>query len=80
MSVEVEEALNFIENNILNVGYEIISIEESFNRISAQDLIATHCMPRFNNSAMDGYGVKLSDANQNSTVLDTILAGSNKQT
>ena len=37
-------------------------------------------MPRFNNSAMDGYGVKLVDANKIVSVNDTILAGSQKTT
>ena len=80
MSVEVDEALNLIIKNISSTSYEIVSIEESINRILAEDIIATYSMPRFNNSAMDGYGVKLSDATKEVTVLDTILAGSNKQT
>ncbi len=80
MAVSVKEALNLIKNNINKVGYEIVPIEQAISRIASQQLLATHFMPRFNNSAMDGYGVKLSDKNTKVKVIDTILAGSQKET
>ena len=79
MAVTVKQALDLIKSNIIKTNYEVIPIENSINRIIAQDIFATHAMPRFNNSAMDGYGVKLQDASQNTTVIDTILAGSKKE-
>ncbi|MCK5110831.1 MAG: molybdopterin molybdotransferase MoeA [Arcobacteraceae bacterium] len=78
MAVLVKEALNLIEQHISNTGYEIVTIEQSVGRISAQEILATYLMPRFNNSAMDGYGVKLDDAGKSITVIETILAGSEK--
>lgn len=79
MSVEVQVALDLMKTNISRIGYEIVPIEDSVSRVSAQNVTATHTMPRFNNSAMDGYGVKLSDMNKEVAVIDTILAGDDKQ-
>ncbi len=78
MAVLVKEALNLIEQHISNTGYEIVTIEQSVGRISAQEIFAAYLMPRFNNSAMDGYGVKINDAGKSITVIETILAGSEK--
>ncbi len=80
MAVQVNEALQLINQHISHVNYEIVPIENSIGRISAIEIFATHFMPRFNNSAMDGYGVKLEDAGKVVKVLDTILAGSKKTT
>ena len=80
MAVEVDIALKLINENINCIGYEVVSIEDSSTRISADSIYAKYAMPRFNNSAMDGYGVKLIDANKVVTVTDTILAGSQKTT
>ena len=80
MAVLVKEALELIEKSIFCVNYEIISIEESLGFISATQIFATHVMPRFNNSAMDGYAVKIINAGKEVVVTDTILAGSNKTT
>ena len=41
---------------------EIISLFESVGRILAEELIATRALPPYDNSAMDGYAVKLADA------------------
>ncbi len=80
MAVLVKEALNLIQQHIPSVGYEVITIEQSVGRLSCEKLFATHLMPRFNNSAMDGYGIKLNDMNKRAKVIDTILAGSHKTT
>ena len=80
MSICIKEALRVITSNIKKVSYEIIPIENTQNRISAQDIYATHSLPTFNNSAMDGYGVKLIDKNKKVQVIDNIFAGSSKQT
>ncbi|MCK5293291.1 MAG: molybdopterin molybdotransferase MoeA [Arcobacteraceae bacterium] len=80
MSISIQEALSIIDSNISKVSFEIVPIENTQNRISAQDVYSTHSLPTFNNSAMDGYGVKLKDTNQKVKVIDTILAGSSKQT
>lgn len=75
MAVTVQEALDLIKYHIPKTNYEVVPIENATHRVSADDIFATHIMPRFNNSAMDGYGVKLKDASQEVTVLETLLAG-----
>ena len=80
MGICIKKALDIILANVKKVSYEILPIEEAKDRISADTILATHSLPTFNNSAMDGYGVKLRNANQKVTVIDTILAGSDKQT
>ena len=80
MGICIKKALDIILANVKKVSYEILPIEEAKDRISADTIHATHSLPTFNNSAMDGYGIKLRNANQKVTVIDTILAGSDKQT
>ena len=80
MAMCIKEALRIIESNVKKVSYEIIPIENTQNRICAQDIYATLSLPTFNNSAMDGYGVKISDGNSKVIVIDSIFAGSSKQT
>ena len=57
---------------------EIIPIENANNRVLAQDIKATFDMPRFNNSAMDGYGIKISDTGKKVTIINKTLAGDKK--
>ncbi len=80
MAIEVKEALRLINKHITKTNYEIVPIEQSIGTISAQNIFAEHFMPRFNNSAMDGYGVKIQDSGKVIQVIDTILAGSKKTT
>jgi molybdopterin molybdotransferase len=75
MAVTVQEALNLIKNHIPKTNYEVVPIENATNRIAADNIFASHVMPRFNNSAMDGYGVKIQDASCEVTVIGTLLAG-----
>ncbi len=79
MAVTITEALDTIYNNVAPLTTEIIPIEMSVGRVMAEDSIATFDLPRFDNSAMDGYAVKCADAN--STVLcdGVIYAGDNPQ-
>ena len=80
MAVDVKEALELINYKITKTKYEIVPIEDSIDRICCEDIFATHIMPRFNNSAMDGYAVKIADTNKTVKVIDKILAGSKKTT
>jgi len=80
MAIDINETLDLIYKHIKPVGYEIVPIEAAVGRISAIQLKATYALPRFNNSAMDGYGVKIDDKTKTVKVIDTILAGSSKQT
>ena len=80
MGICIKAALAIINENVKKVSFEIIPIENAKDRISAQEIIATHPLPNFNNSAMDGFGVKFDDASKEVEVIDDIFAGSNKQT
>lgn len=80
MGICIKEALRLIQGSIKEVSFEIVSIENSGNRISAQDIYAKYSLPTYNNSAMDGYGVRLNDTSKVVDVIDSIHAGSHKQT
>ncbi|QKF80958.1 molybdopterin molybdotransferase MoeA [Halarcobacter ebronensis] len=77
MAVTVKEALDTISNLTTNLKYEIIPIEDCINRICAENIFAKICLPRFNNSAMDGYAILFEDANKELELIDTIFAGDN---
>jgi len=79
MSSSIVEALEIIANNIPILDAEIIPIENAVGRVVTQDYIATFDLPRFNNSAMDGYIVKVADTGETVTCNDTIYAGDNPQ-
>jgi molybdopterin molybdotransferase len=80
MGICIKEALRLIQESIKEVSYEIVSIENAGARVSAQEVYAKYSLPTYNNSAMDGYGVRLNDANNEVEVIDDIFAGSHKQT
>lgn len=73
MAVTVYEALNLIEEHIPDISTEIIPIENATSRIASKTLYATIALPTFNNSAMDGYGLK--GDHQSYTIKGKILAG-----
>ncbi len=75
MAISITEALDIIYANCSPVSTEIIPIEESLGRIMTEDSIATFDLPRFDNSAMDGYAVKCTDADQIVISNEVIYAG-----
>ncbi len=75
MAVSVQDAISIISNIDINLNYEIIPIENSQDRICAQEVIAKFSLPRFDNSAMDGYGILYKDKQSKLKVVDTIFAG-----
>ncbi len=77
MASSILEALEIIANNIPCVDKEIIPIEMSVGRVVTEDYIASFDLPRFNNSAMDGYAVKVADARMNVQCSEVIYAGDN---
>ncbi|AZL51743.1 molybdopterin molybdenumtransferase MoeA [Helicobacter pylori] len=54
---------------------EVISLFESIGRVLAEDIICTHALPKFNQSAMDGYGFKMQDLGKKTQVIQHIFAG-----
>ena len=77
MAVTVEEALELIYNNITPKSLKIVPIEKALGSIIAQDIVATHNLPPYDNSAMDGYAVKIDDSDSCVRVTHTIFAGDN---
>ncbi len=75
MAVTITKALEFIYQNTTKKSLKILPIEQALGSILAQDIVATHNLPPYDNSAMDGYAVKLSDANGCVEVKQTIFAG-----
>ncbi|MBN2817159.1 MAG: molybdopterin molybdotransferase MoeA [Campylobacterales bacterium] len=78
MTVTVEEALDLIYANVKQSSLKIVPIENALGSILAEDIVATHNLPPYDNSAMDGYAVKLSDAGETVRVAETIFAGDAK--
>ena len=75
MAVSINEALKLIEKTDINPKQELVCIEKSVQRVSASDYRASLNLPIFDNSAMDGFAIKLSDAGKRVKVTDTIFAG-----
>ena len=77
MAVKVEEALELIYKSIETKPLKLLPIEEALGYVLAQNVEATHNLPPYDNSAMDGYAVKLNDAGNCVKVTHTIFAGDN---
>lgn len=77
MAVTIYEALNLIEKHLPPLSTETIPIENAIARVSSKSYLATISLPTFNNSAMDGYGLKGEASSY--TIIGKLLAG-NSQT
>ncbi|MFP6266988.1 molybdopterin molybdotransferase MoeA [Helicobacter pylori] len=54
---------------------EVVSLFEGTGRILAEDIVCIHALPKFNQSAMDGYGFKMQDLGKKTQVIQHIFAG-----
>jgi molybdopterin molybdotransferase len=61
MATSIINALDFIYKSIEPLSTEIVPIESCLGRVLAEEYSADFNLPRFDNSAMDGYAVKVSD-------------------
>ena len=77
MASSIIEALDIIATTITPLDKEIIPIEMAVGRVLTENYVATFDLPRFNNSAMDGYAVKTADASKEVTSTEVIYAGDN---
>jgi len=59
--IPVKDALKIIDNIEIKPDIERIPLEESYNRVLAEDIKALLDSPSFDKSAMDGYAVKAED-------------------
>ena len=62
--VGTEEARARIARHIQPLGTESVSLANALGRVLRQKIVATHDLPPFDNSGMDGYAVQLSDLGQ----------------
>lgn len=79
MAISIIKALESIYAHTPTVGFELLPIEMTVGRILYEDAIAAFDLPRFDNSAMDGYAVKCADAGERVTCTEVIYAGDNPQ-
>jgi molybdopterin molybdotransferase len=77
MAETMQNALDIIYNLPLKLNYEILPIEDCLNRICSQNIFANNFIPKFNNSAMDGYAIIYEDHKNELNIIDTIFAGDN---
>jgi molybdopterin molybdotransferase len=56
-----EEARQIILSSVTPFGVERVYLLESLGRITTEDVLAPWNMPRYDNSAMDGYAVRTTD-------------------
>ncbi len=73
MAVTIFEALRLVETQCFTLSTEVIPIETALERIAAQTLYASIALPTFNNSAMDGYGLK--GEHDHYHIIGKVLAG-----
>ena len=77
MAINVQSAMEIISNLTLKLNFEILPIENATSRVCAEEIFATSFLPKFNNSAMDGYAIIYEDKNNELKIIDTIFAGDN---
>ncbi|HTD66918.1 MAG TPA: gephyrin-like molybdotransferase Glp [Candidatus Limnocylindria bacterium] len=59
--LQVEEAQQKILSVAAALGIETVLLREAAGRVLAQSIVASISLPRFDNSAMDGYAVRAAD-------------------
>ena len=59
--VSVEEAIDLIEQHLPPASSEVLPLDKASGRILMEDLAATEDLPRFANSAMDGFALREAD-------------------
>jgi molybdopterin molybdotransferase len=84
--ITFEEALKLIDDNVSPLGKTEVTLGEMAGCYLAENVVATFPSPQFDNSAVDGYGVKTGDLNSASDqsprelkLVSTIAAGSPSQ-
>ncbi|MCF6332487.1 MAG: molybdopterin molybdotransferase MoeA [Draconibacterium sp.] len=69
---QIQEQIALLEPNFKT---EIISLNEAFNRILQEDVLADTHMPPFDKSAMDGYACRFIDIENELEFLEVVHAG-----
>ena len=79
MAVTVDEALSLIFNKVKTKSQKLLPIELALGHVLAEEIIATHNLPPFDNSAMDGYAIKATDVGATLDCDHTIFAGDKEE-
>lgn len=79
MAVTVDEALSLIFKHVRPKTQQLLPIEMALGSVLAQDVIAQYNLPPFDNSAMDGYAIKVQDASHVLECSHTIFAGDKEE-
>lgn len=79
MAVTLNTAIETIINNVPQIGFEIVPLENALGKIAAQNCFAQYYLPKFDNSAMDGYATRFEEAGKTLRITDTIFAGDDKE-
>lgn len=69
--IPFQEAKSIITHNLLSLGKETVSLNESVGRVLRENIKAPFPSPRFDNSAMDGFAVRsidTKDASKNNPI------------
>ncbi len=73
--IQFDEALAIVTAPIHNQTIETISLEDSLNRVLAENVFTDTAIPPFNKSAMDGYACRKNDIHEHLEIIDEIPAG-----
>jgi len=73
--IELKEALQIVLDAARPLGNEHVDMDDTLDRILAEDVAADVDMPPFDKAAMDGYACRREDLANALTVVETIPAG-----
>lgn len=79
MAISVEKALEIIYSHAKALETEIIPLENALGRVLSQNVSAHISLPAFDNSAMDGYAVRITDAGKTLNESCTVFAGDQEE-
>lgn len=71
--LSVAEARVRVLDAVAPLGTEEVAVGRACGRAAAADLVAPHALPRFDNSAMDGYALAAADARSASDAAPAVL-------
>jgi len=75
-AIDYKEAIELALSRAKAVtNIEIVTIDNSIGRVIAQDIYCQKDLPSFDNSAMDGFAIKISDLGKEIDVIGTVTAG-----
>ncbi len=73
--IPFETAYKIVMDTVKELDYEKVDINDSLNRILAEDVVSDIEMPPFDKSAMDGYACRKEDIKNELEVIEIIQAG-----